>query len=131
MKIVYSLVKMSDNFHKIARQEIQEELDGLKQILSKCNNDNDVFKNGNNIEKHLHKIKGLAPMMDQNDVGDIAKINDTVLNHVIKNGILSGTFQIIKESIHMMQQIFDNTNEKNVNEFKTKILDTFSHVFNQ
>ena len=130
MKITYSLVKMSDNFHKIARQEIQEELDGLKVILSKCNNDNDVSKNGNKIEKHLHKIKGLAPMMDQNDVGEIAKLNDIILNHVIKNGMLSGTFQIINESLHMMQKIFDSTNEKNVDEFKTKILDTFSHVFN-
>ena len=122
---------MSDNFHKIARQEIQEELDGLKLILSKCNNDNDVSKNGNKIEKHMHKIKGLAPMMDQNDVGEIAKLNDIILNHIIKNGMLSGTFQIINESSHMMQKIFDNNNEKNVDEFKTKILNTFSNVFNQ
>jgi|SRR5579864_4112374 len=131
MKIVYSLVKMSDNFHNIARQEIQEELDSLKQILLQCNNDNDVSKNGSKIEKHLHKIKGLAPMMDQNDVGEIARLNDIILNHVIKNGMLSETYQIINESIHMMQEIFNDTNKKNINEFKIKIHNTFPHIFNQ
>ena len=122
---------MSDNFHKIARQEIQEELDDMKQILLQCNNDNDIFNCGNKIEKHLHKIKGLAPMMDQNDVGEIAKLNDIILRHNIENGMSSGTYQIISESLHMMQEIFNGTNEKNVDEFKTKIRNTFSHIFGQ
>jgi chemotaxis protein histidine kinase CheA len=131
MKIVYSLVKMSDNFHKIARQEIQEELDSLKQILLQCNDDNDISNNGNKIEKHLHKIKGLAPMMGQNNVGEIAKLNDIILRHIIENGMLSGTHQIINESINMMQEIFNDTNKKNIDEFKTKICNIFSHIFNQ
>jgi chemotaxis protein histidine kinase CheA len=131
MKIIYSVVKMSDNFHKIARQEIQEELDSLKRILLQCNNDNDIFNNGNKIEKHLHKIKGLAPMMGQNNVGEIAKLNDIILRHIIENGMLSGTHQIINESIHMMQEIFNDTNKKNIGEFKIKIRNTFSHIFNQ
>ena len=131
MKIVYSLVKMSDNFHEIARQEIQEELDSLKQILLQCNDDNDISMNGNKIEKHLHKIKGLAPMMDQNDVGEIAKLNDIILNYVIKNGMLNETRQIVSESIHMMQEIFNDTNKKNIDEFKIKIHNMFPHIFNQ
>jgi chemotaxis protein histidine kinase CheA len=122
---------MSDNFHKIARQEIQEELDSLKQILLQCNNDNDISKYGNKIEKHLHKIKGLAPMMDQNNVGEIAKLNDIILRHIIEKGMLNGTHQIINESLHMMQEIFNDTNKKNIDEFKIKIRNTFSHIFNQ
>jgi len=122
---------MSDNFQRIARQEIQEELDSLKQILLQCNNDNDISKYGNKIEKHLHKIKGLAPMMDQNNVGEIAKLNDIILRHVIENGVSSGTFQIISESLYMMQEIFNDTNKKNIDEFKIKIRNTFSHIFNQ
>ena len=122
---------MSDNFQRIARQEIQEELDSLKQILLQCNNDNDISKYGNKIEKHLHKIKGLAPMMDQNDVGEIAKLNDIILRHVIENGVSSGTYQIISESLYMMQEIFNDTNKKNIDEFKIKIRNTFSHIFNQ
>ena|SRR5690348_16987065 len=131
MKIVYLLVKMADNFHKIARHEIQEELDNLKQILLQCNNDNDIFSNGNKIEKHLHKIKGLAPMMDQNNVGEIAKLNDIILKHIIEKGVLSGAHQIINESLQIMQEIFNGTNKKNINEFKIKIHNTFQRVFNQ
>ena len=122
---------MSDDFYKIARQEIQEELDSLKQILLQCNDDNDISNHGNKIEKHFHKIKGLAPMMDQNDVGEIAKLNDAILTHVIENGKLIGTYQIINESLHMMQEIFNKSNEKNVEEFKIKIRNIFSQIFNQ
>jgi chemotaxis protein histidine kinase CheA len=122
---------MSDNFHKIARQEIQEELDGLKKILLQCNDDIDISTNGNKIEKHLHKIKGLAPMMGQNNVGEIAKLNDIILKHIIENGMLSGVYQIINESIHIMQEIFNGTNKTNIDEFKTKICNTFSNIFNQ
>ena len=130
MKITYSLVKMSDNFHRIAKQEIQEELNSLKQILLQCNNDNDISSNGNKIEKHFHKIKGLAPMMDQNNVGEIAKLSDVILKHIIENGILIGAHKIINESVHLMQEIFNDINKKNIDEFKIKIHNTFPHIFN-
>jgi len=122
---------MSDDFYRIAKQEIQEELDSLRQILLRCNNDSDVSNNGNKIEKHLHKIKGLAPMIDQNNVGEIAKLNDIILKYIIENGMLIGTYKIISESLHMMQEIFNDTNKKNIDEFKIKIHDTFPHIFNQ
>ena len=122
---------MSDDFYRIAKQEIQEELDSLRQILLRCNNDSDVSNNGNKIEKHLHKIRGLAPMIDQNNVGEIAKLNDIILKYIIENGMLIGTYKIISESLHMMQEIFNDTNKKNIDEFKIKIHDTFPHIFNQ
>ena len=121
---------MSDDFYRIAKQEIQEELDSLRQILLRCNNDSDVSNNGNKIEKHLHKIKGLAPMIDQNNVGEIAKLNDIILKYIIENGMLIGTYKIISESLHMMQEIFNDTNKKNIDEFKIKIHDAFPHIFN-
>ncbi len=128
---MYSLVKMSDNFHKIARQEIQAELDSLKQILLQCSDDKDISINGIKIEKHLHKIKGLAPMMDQNNVGEIAKIDDSILRHVIENGMLGGTYRVISESVQIMQEIFNDTNKKDIEEFKNKIRKTFFHILNQ
>ena len=131
MKVIYSLVKMSDNFNKIARQEIQEELNNLKQILLQCNDDNDISNNVNKIEKHLHKIKGLAPMMGQNNIGEIAKLNGIILRYIIENGMSNGTYQIISESSYLMQEIFNDTNKKNIDEFKIKIRSTFSHIFNQ
>ena len=126
-----SLVKMSDNFHKIARQEIQEELDSLQKILIQCNTDSDIFNNGNKLEKHLHKIKGLAPMMGQKNVGEIAKINDSILKHIIDNGAYSGSYQVIIESLQIMQAIFNDTAKNDVEEFKNKIRKTFSDITSQ
>ena len=116
---------MSDNFLRIARKEIQEELEGLHKILSSCSNDNDISNNGSSIEKHLHKIKGLAPMMGQNDVGEIAKMTDTILKHIITKETLVGTCQILLESNYVMKEIFNGASTVNVTEFKNKLRQTF------
>jgi len=122
---------MSDNFLKIARQEIQAELDSLQQILIQCNDDKDISNNSNKIEKHLHKIKGLAPMMGQNNVGEIAKLNDSIIMYIIENGTQNGAYQVISESLQIMQEIFNDTNKKDTEEFKNKIRKNFSHILNQ
>lgn len=122
---------MSDNFLRLARKEIQEELDSLNQILSQCHSDSEISTNGKEIERHLHKIKGLAPMMEQKDVGDIAVLIDTVTKYVISNGTLGGTYDIFSESILMMNGIFSGSNTKNVEELKNKIRQTFSNVLNR
>ena len=122
---------MSDNFLKIARQEIQAELDSLQQILIQCNDDKDISNNDNKIEKHLHKIKGLAPMMGQNNVGEIAKLNDSIIMYIIENGTQNGAYQVISESLQIMQEIFNDTNKKDTEEFKNKIRKNFSHILNQ
>lgn len=51
---------MSDEFMKIATQEINDELSSISTILDLCQNDADVSKNSDKIEEHMHKIKGLA-----------------------------------------------------------------------
>ena len=122
---------MSDNFLKIARQEIQAELDSLQQILIQCNDDKDISNNSNKIEKHLHKIKGLAPMMGQNNVGEIAKLNDSIIKYIIENGTQNGTYQSMSESLQIMQEIFNDTNKKDIEEFKNKIRKNFSHILDQ
>ncbi|MEX1996494.1 MAG: Hpt domain-containing protein [Nitrosopumilaceae archaeon] len=116
---------MSDNFLKIARKEIQEELDGLEQILARCSDDIDISYNAQQIEKHLHKIKGLAPMMGQKDIGDIANMAETLAKYVIANGMLAGAYQILVESNHVMEEIFNGTTTLNVSEFKNKLRQTF------
>lgn len=123
-------VVMSDNFLRIARKEIQEELEGLHKILSSCSNDTDISNNGNSIEKHLHKIKGLAPMMGQNEVGEIAKMADTILKHIITNGMLAGTYQTLVESNQIMKEIFNGISTVNVTEFKNKLRQTFPDLLN-
>lgn len=121
-------VAMSDNFLKIARKEIHEELEELHKILSSCSNDTDIFNNGISVEKHLHKIKGLAPMMGQNDVGEIAKMTDTILKHIITNGMLAGTYQILVESNQIMKEIFNGISTVNVAEFKNKLRQSFPEL---
>ena len=121
---------MSDDFLKLARKEIQEELYSLKQILSQCHSDSDISTNGKEIERHLHKIKGLAPMMGQKDVGDIAALTDTITKRVIENGSLEGTYKCLSESTQIMNEIFSGSSTKNAEEFKNKIKQTFSNVLN-
>jgi len=122
---------LSDNFLRIARKEIQEELDVLKQILAHCSNDIDISNHAKNIERHVHKIKGLAPMMDQKDVGDIAKMVDVLLKHVIANGTLVGIHQILLESNLVMKEIFNGIVTNDAKEFKNKLQKTFSDILNQ
>ncbi len=120
---------MSEEFLKLAKKEINEELGELQSILNQCQNDNDISQNSSNLEKHMHKIKGLAPMMSQKDIGDIAKLNDAILKYVISNGSVKDSFVILLESNKIMRQIFDLQNKSNVEEFKNKILKTFESVF--
>jgi len=98
---------MSDEFIKVARQEIQTELDSLEGIITHCNNDEQVFQSSKEIEAHLHKIKGLAPMMDQEHVGQIAKTSDAVMKHIIEHGTLADSYKFIVESIEGMRSLFD------------------------
>ncbi|GFN39104.1 MAG: hypothetical protein YK1309IOTA_110001, partial [Marine Group I thaumarchaeote] len=70
---------MSDEFTQIATKEINEELTGIEVILNSCKNDEDITNNSTDIAKHFHKIKGLAPMMGQEGVGEIAALNDTLM----------------------------------------------------
>ena len=130
IKLIYFIVKMSDNFLKIARKEIQEELDSIQQILIQCNNDADIFSNAVNIEKHLHKIKGLAPMMGQEVVGQIAKTLDAVLKYIIEKGVLKNSYKILAYANQAMKEIFDGIHTKNVEETKKTFQEFFDDVVN-
>ena len=121
-------LQLSDNFLTIARKEIQGELEDLQKILSLCGSDIDISHNAQSIERRLHKIKGLAPMMGQNAVGEIAKMTDAILKHVITKGTLAGTYQILLESNLIMREIFNGSTIKNADEFKNKLRQKFSEV---
>lgn len=122
---------MSDNFLKIARKEIQEELLGLERILSHCSSDVDISNHAQDMERHMHKIKGLAPMMGQKDIGEIAKMADALLKYVISNGTLADIHQILLESNLFMKEIFNGTNTRNISEFKNRFQQTFSNILNK
>ena len=119
---------MSDEFLKIARQEIQTEIDSLKKIFSKCVNDKQLYDKSRDIQRHMHKIKGLAPMMDQGEIGEIARISDIILKHVSNNGVLKKSHGIIFEAIQRMDNLFNQKTADELDSFRKQIIDTYPNI---
>ncbi|KAG2478810.1 MAG: hypothetical protein NPMRTH1_270004 [Nitrosopumilales archaeon] len=119
---------MSDEFTQIATKEINEELIGIEGILNSCKNDEDIINNSTDIEKHLHKIKGLAPMMGQESVGEIAALNDTLMKKIIAGQIIEGIFETSNESNHLMKNLM-NGSTTNISELKEKLKTRYSEFF--
>ena len=119
---------MSDEFQKIARQEIQSDLDGLNEIFLECTDDEYFFKKIKNIEKHMHNIKGLAPMMSQEKVGEIARISDVILKHIINHGILNGSQEIIFEAVQRMSLLFNGDANLETEDFREQVINTYPNI---
>jgi len=119
---------MSKEFTQVATKEINEELDGIQGILNSCTNDDDITNNSTDIEKHLHKIKGLAPMIGQKGVGEIAALNDTLMKKIIGGQIVEDIFEISNESIHLMKNLM-NGSTTNIAELKAKLKTRYSEFF--
>lgn len=112
---------MSEEFLRMARQEIQSEIDDLNEIFLACTNDEQLYKKSIEIEKHMHKIKGLAPMMEQEKMGEIAKISDLVLKHVSSYGILTGSHKITSDAVKIMSSLFSGQSTIQVDDFKKQV----------
>lgn len=119
---------MSDEFLRIARQEIQIEIDNLKDIFLICANDEQLYEKSTDIEKHMHKIKGLAPMMGQEKVGEIARISDIILKHVTSQGMLKGSHDMILSAVQKMSDIFSGQAGVEVDDFKKIVKDTYPQI---
>jgi len=119
---------MSDEFTQVATKEINEELDRIEGILNSCTNDDDITNNSTDIEKHLHKIKGLAPMIGQKGVGEIAALNDILMKKIIGDQIVEDIFEISNESIHLMKNLM-NGSITNIAELKAKLKTRYSEFF--
>lgn len=119
---------MSDEFLRIARQEIQTEIDNLKDIFLICANDEQLYEKSTDIEKHMHKIKGLAPMMGQEKVGEIARISDIILKHVTSQGMLKGSHDIILSAVQKMSEIFSGQVGVEIDNFKKIAKEAYSQI---
>lgn len=111
---------MSDGFLKVAQKEVKEDIEGIETIIDSCKNDSDISVNAMRIERHLHKIKGLAPMMGQNELGEVSQLADKFIKHVIDKGQMSNSYQILLESVKIMKQLI-NGNVQNVDALKEKL----------
>ncbi|WP_101477487.1 Hpt domain-containing protein [Candidatus Nitrosotalea bavarica] len=119
---------MSEEFLKVARQEIQSEINSLKEAFLTCANDEQFYKKSTEIEKHMHKIKGLAPMMGQEKVGEIARISDLILKHVINHGVLKDSHDIILEAVQKMNHLFKGGTNIEIDNFRKQIIQTYPDI---
>ena len=116
---------MSDEFIKVATKEINDEIASINKILKYCKNDSDISKNSEIIEGHVHKIKGLAPMMGKPAIGVIAELIDSLLNHIIEGKNIEGIFPtMIETSVFMSDSM--NGNQEKLDEIKQKMETKYS-----
>ena len=120
---------MSEEFIRVATKEINEEIDSITEILKSCNNNSSAIKKASFIEKHIHKIKGLSPMMGKGDIGEIAPIIDKILKHVIEGNDLDGVYEILLESNKFMKDSMDGDNS-NVHQLKQKMEANYANILN-
>ncbi len=118
---------MSDEFIRVATKEINEEIDSVDEILKSCNNNSSAIKKASLIEKHFHKIKGLAPMMGKGDIGEIAAMTDKILKHVIEGNDLNGVYEILLESNKFMKDSMEEANS-NMHQLKQKIEANYANI---
>jgi len=119
---------MSDEFLKVATNEINQELSTISQILASCQNDSDVSKNSGVIEAHMHKIKGLAPMMGKENVGELAKTLDIILKKIIAGKNTSDFFESLSLSVIEMKKSMEKPHDlvkiqKDISDIAEKISD--------
>jgi len=107
---------MTDEFVKVSEKEINEDLEGISKILDSCKNDNDLKEKCQEIKNHLHKIKGLAPMMGKKGISEIASINDSLLKKILEDNMVDGIFETISESNQLMKNLMQGSTTE-MNEF--------------
>jgi chemotaxis protein histidine kinase CheA len=115
---------MSDEFITLATKEINEELLEFSKILLECKNDDDVHTNSEKFQKHTHKIKGLAPMMGKEMLGNFSGDLDFVLKKIIDGDKIDNVFDLLTVSMSLMQNSMSDS--------KTNFLDVknrFSEIF--
>ena len=119
---------MSDEFMKIATLEINYELSSISTILDSCQSDTDVSKNSDKIEEHMHKIKGLAPMMGKETIGSLAKTLDFILMKIVSGQKADGFLEALSISIEQMKITMDKPHDlgeihKQISDIASKIVD--------
>jgi chemotaxis protein histidine kinase CheA len=112
---------MSDEFLKIASGEINDEISKIQKILDFCQTNDDVSANAVKIQKSTHKIKGLAPMMGKEELGELSGILDFVLKKIIEG---AASDEILKSLIIAVNEMKNSMihSDYNLNEIKQKIL---------
>lgn len=98
---------MPDIFFQTAQGELSEDIKCLEGIISHCKSDSDVISSYKEIERHLHKIKGLSPMIGFDKMRDIANLVDKILIDIIENDLKFASYDFVNEAIKTMKMILN------------------------
>lgn len=111
---------MSDEFLKVATAEINNEISEIQNILNSCKINLDVSANAAKIQKSTHKIKGLAPMMGKEDLGDLAALLDSLLKKIMNGIVANEMLELLIIATNEMKKSMTST-DYNLDEIKQKI----------
>ena len=118
---------MSDEFIALATKEINEELIGIENILNTCKNNDDVFEKSSELQRHTHKIKGLAPMMNKEELGELSSQLDTMLKKIIDGVQIPQVYDLLVESLPKMKSSMTEANS-DLNSITNKIKQLLSNL---
>ncbi len=101
---------MSEEFIAVATKEVNEDIHEIENILKLCSNDDDIIQNSNKFQKHTHKIKGLAPMMGKDDLGNFSSTLDNLFKKIIEGKQYENILDIITQSSIQMKKSMSESN---------------------
>ena len=67
-------------------------------------------------------------MMGQDKMGEIAKAGDIILKHIIDNGILDGSYNIIVDASNKMIRLLNNQNNDDIDSFIDRMQNSFPEI---
>ena len=111
---------MSDEFLKIATDEINNEISEIKKLLNSCYRNSDVYAKATKIQKSTHKIKGLAPMMGKEELGSLSSLLDSVLKKIMDGAIIDEIFESLIDAVAEMKNSMTNS-DYNLDKIKQRI----------
>jgi HPt (histidine-containing phosphotransfer) domain-containing protein len=110
----------------VAKQEVTLDVTEIGNLLKNCRNDNDIFKNATEIEQRIHKLKGLAPMMGYEQIGEISVLVDKLLKITISGKVIPGIYDTVTNSHNMMQNLLNGVTA-NFTSLKSEIEEKHKH----
>ena len=111
---------MSDEFLKIATDEINEEISQIMTIVDACHNGIELCQNAGEIQKSTHKIKGLAPMMGKEELGSLSALLDSIFKKIQSVSITDEMFSSLVSAVNEMKNSMTQT-DYDLDEIKQKV----------
>jgi len=118
---------MSDEFLKIATDEINDEISQIQNIVSVCHTGTELCKNAAEIQKSTHKIKGLAPMMGKEELGSLSALLDSVFKKIQNISITDDMFTSLVSAVDEMKNSMIHS-DYNLDEIKQKVSQIISSL---